>query len=122
MPRPLVHIIDDDAAVRDALSILLRVHGFLIRTYPSAESFLEADGQSEPGCILTDIQMPGMSGLELLARLGADGPLPPAIVMTGRSERRLAETAARRGARFVDKPFAPDEIVAAVTEALARAT
>lgn len=116
--RPIVHIVDDDDAIRDALGLLLRLHGFRVRDYPSAQSFLDADGQHEGGCILTDVQMARMSGLEMLARLRSEGVALPAVVMTGRAERRMAEEALRQGAQFLDKPFAPDEIVAAIRRAI----
>jgi len=118
MPPPVVHIVEDDAAVRDALAILLRLHGYRVREHATGENFLASDERSAAGCVLTDVQMPGLSGLEMLARMRADGLRLPAIVMSGRAERRMAQDAAAQGAQFVDKPFSPAEIVAAVRAAI----
>jgi two-component system response regulator FixJ len=122
-PDPVVHLIDDDDAVRDAVSILLRSRGLQVRTYASAEAFLGSAPAQAPGCVLTDVQMQQMTGLELLARLGADRAVLPVIVMTGRAERTMAIEALRGGAvAFLDKPFAPDEVLDAVRSAIAGAT
>jgi two-component system response regulator FixJ len=116
---PVVHLIDDDDAVRDAVSVLLRTRGLQVRAYASAEDFLGSAPAEAPGCVLTDVQMPQMTGLELLRRLGSARAVLPVIVMTGRSERTMADEAIRQGAvAFIDKPFAPDEIVAAVRRAI----
>jgi FixJ family two-component response regulator len=109
----LVHLIDDDGPVRDAVSLLLRVGGYEVRSYPSALAFLQA-GEAA-GCVVTDVQMPGMTGLELLERLRAAGRDLPVIVMTGRAERGMAEEAVSQGAAaFIHKPFGPDELLALV--------
>jgi two-component system response regulator FixJ len=118
----VVHIVDDDDAVRDALGALFRGRGFTVRGYGSAQALLDSEPDREPGCVLTDLQMPQMSGLELLGRLREAGMALPVIVMTGRAERRMAEEAVRQGAAaFVHKPFGPDDIVAAVRLAIERA-
>ncbi|MDB5476360.1 MAG: fixJ [Phenylobacterium sp.] len=121
-PDPVVHLIDDDDAVRDAVSTLLRVCGLQVRAYASAEAFLGSAPAEAPGCVVTDVQMPQMTGLELLERLGANRAVLPVIVMTGRAERSMAAEALRHGAvAFLDKPFAPEELLAAVHSAIAGA-
>ena len=119
---PVVHVIDDDEAVRDALAILLRTYGFAARSYSSAEAFLDAPAPGPSDCIISDVQMPRLDGLELLSRLKRDGLTLPVIVMSGRGSRRMAEEAVARGAwGYVDKPFASDQIVEMVQDALAAA-
>jgi two-component system response regulator FixJ len=114
-----VHIIDDDAAVRDSLAILLETHGLPVATYASAEAFLDALAAGADGCVVTDVQMPGMNGLVLLAALKAGGHALPVIVVTARSGQTLAAEALAQGAAvLLEKPFAPAALVAAVRDAL----
>jgi len=118
---PSVHIIDDDDAVRDSLAVLLEIRGVPVVTYGSAEAFLAALAQGAEGCVVTDIQMPGMNGLELLAKVHAADPALPVIVATARSGRTLAAEAMAQGATAVlEKPFAPDDFIARVNEAMGR--
>jgi two-component system response regulator FixJ len=119
---PLVHLIDDDEAVRDALGLFLRVRGLEVRDYASADAFLATAGPGLAGCVITDVQMPRMTGLELLRRLRDQGLALPLIVMTGRAERHMADEAVRHGAAaFIDKPFDPETMLAAVRGALGQA-
>ena len=118
---PAVHIIDDDDAVRDSLAVLLEIRGVPVVTYGSAEAFLAALAEGAEGCVVTDVQMPGMNGLDLLAKVRADGHALPVIVATARGGRSLAAEAMARGAAaLLEKPFAPDDLVAAVNEAMGR--
>lgn len=118
---PAVHIIDDDDAVRDSLATLLEVVGVPVFTYGSAEAFLAALSSGAEGCVVTDVRMPGMSGLELLAKVRAEGCALPVIVATAQAGQGLAEGAMAHGAHAVlEKPFAPDDFLAAVTAALGR--
>lgn len=120
-PPPAVHIIDDDDAVRDSMAVLLEIRGMPVATYESAEAFLAVLAQGAEGCVVTDVQMPGMSGLELLAKVRAEGHDLPVIVATARSRRTLAAEAMARGAAaLLEKPFTPDELLAAVEAALGR--
>jgi two-component system, LuxR family, response regulator FixJ len=115
----VVHIIEDDDAVRDAVGVLLRTRGLRVKGYASAEAFLSEVTSEDRGCVVTDVQMPEMSGLELLRRVGEARLALPVIVMTGRAERNMAAEAVRQGAAaFLDKPFGPDEMVAAVRRAM----
>jgi two-component system response regulator FixJ len=117
----LVHVIDDDDAVRDSLAVLLSAIGFETRSYPSATDFLEDLDRRDPGCIITDVQMPGMSGLELLDRLSGRSADFPVIVLTGRADVAMAVDALKAGAAdFIEKPFDSDILLAAVRAALTR--
>jgi two-component system response regulator FixJ len=120
MPEtPLVHVIDDDDAVRDSLSFLLRAANFDVVTYQSANHFLDALTREIDGCVITDVRMPDISGLELLKRMRARSCIIPVIVMTGHGDIQLAVEAMKAGAAdFLEKPFDDDRILAAVRSAL----
>lgn len=116
----VVHIIDDDEAAREALAFLLDCHDIATRTYSSGPLFLQAARKLEPGCIVTDVRMPEMSGIELLNRLNAMGVTEPIIVITGHADVPMAIQAMRGGvADFIEKPFSDDAILDAVRTALA---
>jgi two-component system response regulator FixJ len=119
MSETLVHVIDDDAAVRDGLATLLGAVGHRVAAYASAEAFLEGLERAERGCVVTDVQMAEMSGLDLLRRMeGRLGDFPT-IVLTGRADVPLAVAALKAGASdFIEKPFEPQVILAAVRKAL----
>src|SRR5438270_236892 len=103
----VVHLIDDDEDVRRALAFLLGTAGLAVRVYESAVSFLQSDGMAQSGCIVSDVRMPGIDGLELLRRLRAKGASLPVIVMTGHADVPLAVEAMKAGAvDFIEKPFA----------------
>jgi two-component system response regulator FixJ len=116
---PLVHVIDDDDAVRDSLSFLLRAANFDVVTYQSATHFLGTLTREINGCVITDVRMPDISGLELLKRLRARSCIIPVIVMTGHGDIQLAVEAMKAGAAdFLEKPFDDDRMLAAVRSAL----
>lgn len=115
----VIHIVEDDEAVRDALRLLFETEGLASKTYPSAEAFFDEGAPAEPGCVVTDVHMAGMGGLQLLRRLKSLGSDQPVVVMTGRADRALAAEALGAGAAaFVEKPFHADEIIAAVRAAI----
>jgi two-component system response regulator FixJ len=117
----VVHVIDDDEAVRQSLAFLLTSAGFAVRVYQSASAFLEAVKSIQPGCIVTDIRMPGISGLELQRQLGAQHILLPVIVMTGHGDIALAVEAMKAGAvDFIEKPFNDETLIAAIRSAIDR--
>jgi two-component system response regulator FixJ len=117
--EPVVHVIDDDEAARHSLAFLLDCAGLESRTYESALEFLKAVPALEPGCIVTDIRMPGMSGVDLVRRLKTLGVTAPVIVITGHADVPLAIEAMKAGvADFIEKPFNDDSILAAVRSAL----
>lgn len=116
----VVQIVDDDAAVRRALERLLRAVGFEIVAYDTALGFLDAARELSGGCVLLDVRMPGMDGLELLDRLNRLGFRPPVIVMTGQGDVPTAVRAMKAGAvDFIEKPFNDERLLAAIETALA---
>jgi FixJ family two-component response regulator len=119
--RRVVHVIDDEADVCEALKVLLHTAGQEARTYPSAEDFLSEVRVAKPICLLVDVRLPGMSGLELVQRLQA-GPVRPVVVMmTGHGDIPMAVKAMRAGAlHFLEKPLDPDELLQTLEEALQR--
>jgi two-component system response regulator FixJ len=117
---PLVHVVDDDAAVRDSLRVLLESADLSVRTYESATAFLEVLSSLGSGCVLTDVRMPGLDGLELQRRLSASGVRLPVIVMTGHADVPIAVEALKAGATdFLEKPFDDMQLLEAVRGALA---
>lgn len=117
----LVHVVDDDDAVRESLAFLLESAGILNRTYESAELFLSSAQSVQSGCIVTDVRMPGMSGIDLIRHLRKTGSSLPLIVMTGHGDIPLAVEAMRLGAAdFLEKPFDDEVLVASIRSALAR--
>jgi two-component system response regulator FixJ len=119
--EPVVHVIDDDDSAREALAFLVDCAGLQVRTYDSAISFLESLGALEHGCIVTDVRMPEMSGVELIGRLKALGVRDPVIVITGHADVPMAIQAMKAGvADFLEKPFSDKAILEAIRSALAR--
>ncbi len=117
----VVHVIDDDDALRDSLSFLLTAADIPVATYPSAVDFLKALPGIASGCVVTDIRMPEMSGMELLKQLRKDGSALQVIVMTGHGDVPLAVEAMRLGAAdFIEKPFDDEALIASVRMAIAR--
>jgi len=100
-----VFVVDDDAAIRDALSLLISLHGLRAQVFASADSFLETYRGEWRGCLLVDLQMPGMSGLELQAELKARGIALPVVVLTAHGDVATARAALKNGAAdFLEKP------------------
>jgi two-component system response regulator FixJ len=117
----VVHIIDDDLDVRQALAFLLTTAGLAVQVHESAGAFLNARPRPEAGCIVSDIRMPGMDGLELQRKLLADQDHTPVIIMTGHADVALAVEAMKAGAvDFFEKPFDNEILLEAIRAALAR--
>ena len=116
---PVVFIVDDDDAVRDSLGLLLRSAGMNTQGYPSAETFLEDFDDNMVGCLVLDIRMPGMNGLELQAKLAQRRSTLPVVFITAHGDIPMAVEAVRMGASdFVQKPFDDMEIVGKVNAAM----
>ena len=116
----IVHVVDDDPAIRDSLSFLLDTADIVSRTYESAAALLARADRLEPGCILTDVRMPEMNGLEMVRRLGEIGVRHPVIVMTGHADVPLAIEAMRAGVKdFIEKPFDDEALLSSIRAALA---
>jgi two-component system response regulator FixJ len=119
----VVHIVDDDEVVRQSLAFLLSTAGIPVRVYDSATSFLHALPSLQEGCLITDVRMPDLTGIELLHRLKAKSIKLPVIVITGHGDIPLAVEAMKSGAiDFIEKPFAEQAILRAVRAAEMRAT
>jgi len=116
-----IHLIDDDEAVRRSASFMLRTSGYLVKTYVSGVEFLEIAHEATPGCVLLDVRMPEMDGLEVQKALKAQGVLLPVIVMTGHGDVSVAVQAMKAGAvDFIEKPFEKAVLLSAVDEGFAR--
>jgi two-component system, LuxR family, response regulator FixJ len=114
-----VHVVDDDASIRDSLRVLLEASGFSVATYGTATEFLAAAPFTAGGCVLTDIRMPDVGGLELQERLSSSEASLPVIVMTGQGDVPLAVRAMKAGAiDFLEKPFEGEQLIDAVERAL----
>lgn len=119
MADMIVHVIDDDSALRDSLTFLLTAAGFEVRSFESAQAFLQELTSIQTGCILTDVRMPGIDGIELLRLLQEMGKGLPIIVMTGHGDVPLAVKAMRLGAAdFVEKPFEDEVLIDSIRSAL----
>jgi two-component system, LuxR family, response regulator FixJ len=111
----VVHLIDDDDAVRQSLAFMLTASGFAVRVYESAMAFLDAIPTLQPGCIITDVRMPGMDGLELQQQLKHRHVTLPVIVVTGHGDVPLAVQALKCGAvDFIEKPFSDEALLSAI--------
>lgn len=117
----VVHVIDDDVDVRQSLAFLLSTAGFAVRVHESAVAFLAVLPNASNGCIVTDVRMPGIDGLELQRRLRENKIGLPVIVMTGHGDVALAVEAMKAGAvDFIEKPFDDEVLFGAIRSALAR--
>lgn len=119
----VVHVVDDDAAIRRSVAFMLKTSGHRVETYESGTELLKAGSQLDDGCILLDIRMPGMDGLEVQQALQDNGVSLPVIIMTGHGDVSLAVKAMKAGAvDFIEKPFAKEELLAALDEGYRRLT
>ena len=119
MPSPkVVHVVDDDEAVRDSAAILLDSAGYEVVTHESGVAFLEVLDQQEAGCVLLDIHMPGLTGLEVQRELKARKTPWPIIVLTGQGDVQIAVQAMKDGAfEFLEKPYRNDVLLGTLAEA-----
>ena len=118
---PIVHVVDDDASFRKAIARLLQASGYRVALYASADRLLAASPGAEPGCILLDVRMPGLSGPELQARLVESGNALPIVFLTGHGDVPTGVRAIKAGAEdFLLKPVAKAALVDAIDRALAR--
>lgn len=115
-----VFIVDDDEAMRDSLTWLLEGNGYQVRSFNSAEQFLSAYDAGQVSCLILDVRMPGLSGLELQARLAQSGASLPIIFITGHGDIPMAVRAIKKGAvEFLAKPFRDEDLLSAICGALA---
>jgi two-component system response regulator FixJ len=119
--EPIIYVIDDDDAVRNSLEFLLKTAGIKVRGFESAKAFLDVLPDVHSGCIVTDVRMPEITGIDLLRRVKELKPDLPVIVITGHGDISLAVEAMKIGAvDFLEKPFDDDQLLAAVRTALNR--
>jgi two-component system, LuxR family, response regulator FixJ len=117
--RTMIHVIDDDAAMRDSLAFLLDVNGFEPKAYDSAAAFLSQAPIAQLTCVVSDIRMPGMNGIELVRKLRGEGATCPVILITGHGDVALAVEAMKAGAAdFIEKPFDDAALLGAIRAAL----
>ncbi|MBN8285277.1 response regulator transcription factor [Zoogloea sp.] len=118
-PEQIIYLVDDDEALRDSLAWLLESQGFKVAAFASAEDFLKAWRPEFNGCLLLDVRMPGMSGLELHERLRAQYSTLPIIFITGHGDVPMAVAALKKGAvDFIEKPFNDTELLRLVSQCL----
>jgi FixJ family two-component response regulator len=118
-PEPTIFVVDDDAAVGRALASAGRLLGHPVRGFPSAAEFLAAYDPSQQGCLVLDIRMPGMTGLELQRKLAEDGVAIPIVMISGHADVRIAVEAMTQGAvTLLEKPFRLDELIDHVRKAI----
>ena len=118
----IIHIVDDEAPVRSSLAFLLMSSGFAVRVHESGPAFLAALVDPATACLITDLRMPEMNGVELLEILSARGQKLPAIVITGHGDVPMAVAAMKAGATdFIEKPFSDDVLIEAIHRAVAQA-
>ena len=120
-PTPTVFVVDDDDAVRNSLRFLLKSVGLPTQTLASATEFLQSYQQSQPGCLVLDVRMPAMSGLELQQQLNLRGATIPVIFITGHGDIPMAVEAMQHGAfDFLQKPFRDQDLIDRIQKALAK--
>lgn len=121
MTIPVIHIVDDDEPTRDSLRFLLAASGFSARAHATATDFLAGLPLREPGCLVTDVRMPDMSGIDLLKAVRSRQPELPVVIITGHGDVSLAVEAMKLGAvDFLEKPYSDEAMIAAVEAAIAR--
>lgn len=117
--QPVVHVVDDDGGIRDALVLLLEAAGHTARAHQDALAFLRALDPVEPGCVVADVRMPGLSGLDLQRHLRERRVDMPMIIITGHADVAMAVQALKQGAAdFIEKPFDEDVLLSSVGRAL----
>jgi FixJ family two-component response regulator len=119
--KPVITIVDDDESVREATMSLMRALGFTSEAYQCAEDFLKSDGLQRTSCLIADVRMPGMSGLELYRRLVASGKPIPTVLITAHSDDGVRARALQAGIIcYLTKPFREDDLLGCIRSALDR--
>jgi FixJ family two-component response regulator len=119
--RPTVFVVDDDASIREALKNLLRSVGLAVETFGSAQEFLSSDRSKAPGCLVLDVRLPGLSGLDLQRQLADANLQIPIVFITGHGDIQMSVRAMKAGAvEFLTKPFRDQDLLDAVQQAVDR--
>jgi two-component system response regulator FixJ len=122
MNTPVVFLIDDQEAVRHALAEMLKVFGYTVESLPSADAFLEQLTEPRAGCVVADVRMPGMDGIELVRELARRNVHLPVVLISGHADVPMAVAAIKAGAEdFIEKPVDDAQLLAAINRCLARA-
>ena len=118
-PDTTVFIVDDDPAVRDSLKLLLETYGFSVRDFASGSDFLASGARAENSCLVLDMHMPVISGLDLLEQLAVKKIAPPTVIITGRADGNLRQRARAAGAfQVIEKPFDTPALLRAMRQAM----
>lgn len=121
MTGPAIDILDDDAQFRESLAFMLSAHGFVVTTHADPGVFLESLADRKPDCLVCDIRMPGMGGLEVTRALRAQGHAFSVILITGHADSGLVERGLQAGAtQVLEKPFRPQQLISALNALLDR--
>jgi len=121
VPSPIVFVVDDDASIREALSSLIESAGLGVETFASAQEFLQHKRPQTPACLVLDVRLPGLSGLELQRKLAPASKRIPIIFITGHGDIPMSVQAMKAGAvEFLPKPFSDDQLLEAIQQALER--
>jgi FixJ family two-component response regulator len=121
IPNQVVFVVDDDASMRAALNRLVSAVGLAVQTFPSGQDFLESNLPDVPGCVVTDVRMPGLSGLDLQQEMSAKGIGLPIIFITGHGDIPMSVQAMKAGAvEFLTKPFREQDLLDAIKQAITR--
>ena len=119
LKKPVISIVDDDKSVREGMMDLLKAMDFAVQAFDGAEQFLRSNSRHNTSCLITDVRMPGMSGVELYERLEASGNVIPTILITAFRREGDRERALKAGvAGYLTKPFSEDEMLACIRSAL----
>jgi len=119
--KRMIHIVDDEEAIRRSAGFMLKTSGYAVLTYASGDAFLQAAKDVEPGCVLLDVRMPGMDGLEVQKAMAERGIAMPVVVLTGHGDITVAVRAMKGGAvDFIEKPFEKVVLLTAITAAFER--
>jgi len=120
-PRRMIHIVDDEESIRRSAGFMLKTSGYAVSTYASGDAFLQTAKDAEPGCVLLDVRMPGMDGLEVQKLMAERGVAMPVVVLTGHGDITVAVRAMKGGAvDFIEKPFEKAVLLTAITAAFER--
>lgn len=122
-PLPIVFVVDDDVSIRESLELMIQDEGWQVETYKSAQEFLDRPNLLAPSCLVSDISMPGLNGLELQKRAVVERPHMPIIFITGHGDIPMTVQAMKAGAvEFLTKPISDEALLAAIRSAIERST
>ncbi|MEP2706696.1 MAG: response regulator [Roseibium sp.] len=115
-----IYIVDDDPAVRDALSVLFNMEGYVVESFSDGDAFITSASKSVPACVMLDVHMPGRSGIEILKALNAEHYPAPIFIISGQGDIPMAVEAIRNGAfDFIEKPFSAETVLERVRDSIA---